>query len=119
MGLGEGGQNPKVVGRGHHGRTRLLSAFPVQPGPLKALESTTQFTAGKTEIPEEGEQPLGLKLNGDPVPWRWEAWIPGTAEPLISSVASSVVGRALPDVRWWRDRVAWAPSPSHLGGTPD
>ena len=92
---------------------------PVQPGPLKALESTTQFTAGKTEIPEEGEQPLGLKLNGDPVPWSWEAWIPGTAEPLISSVASSVVGRALPDVRWWRDRVAWVPSPSHLGGTPD
>ena len=69
---------------------------PVQPGPLKALESTTQFTAGKTEIPEEGEQPLGLKLNGDPVPWSWEAWIPGTAEPLISSVALSVVGSLLP-----------------------
>ena len=53
----------------------------MQPGPLKALESTTQFSAGKTEIQEEGEQPLGLQLNGDPAPCCWEAWTPGTAEP--------------------------------------
>lgn len=125
--VGGGGPNPKVVGRGHHGwnppavslpKSWRERRVPVQPGPLKALESTTQFTAGKTEIQEEGEQPLGLQLKGDPGPCCWEAWTPGTAEPLISSVALSVVGRPLPDVRGWRDGVAWAPSPSHLGGTP-
>ena len=106
--------------------TCLLSAFPGAGG--KGESQCSQAPeghgvnypiSGKTEIPEEGEQPSGLKLNGDPVPWSWEAWIPGTAEPAISSVALSVVGRPFPDVRWWRERVAGAPSPCHLGGAPE
>lgn len=105
--------------------TCLLSAFPRAGG--KGESQCSQAPeghgvnypiSGKTEIPEEGEQSLGLKLNGDPVPWSWEAWIPGAAEPVISSVALSVVRCPFPDARWWRERVAWA-SPCHLGGAPE
>lgn len=38
-------------------------ASPSAARPLKALESTTQFTAGKTEIQEEGSS-LGLAAEG-------------------------------------------------------
>lgn len=84
--------------------TRPVSIFPkswqergvpVKAGPSKAMETTTQFTDGKTETPGEGSslrvRSRVVTLCPGVLARSWKAWIPGAAGPLISCVALSVM----------------------------